>query len=160
MLVVHYIPSTALHDLQPSDPLPNKPDLSIADPYQQVTRAALIGLVVNLGLGVVKLIGGLVANSFALIADSVNSLADVFSTVVVLYALRIAQRPADKEHPYGHTRAEGIAASNVAILIVISALVVGWESIQRINAPHHFPPTWALWIAGINIVIKEALLPL
>ncbi len=126
-------------------------------PYQEVTRAASVGLVTNLALGVIKLVGGIVADSFALIADSVNSLGDVFTTIVVLYAVRVAQRPADREHPYGHTRAEGIAASNVAVLIVISALAVGWEAFQRINTQHSFPPVWALWIAGANILIKEAL---
>jgi cation diffusion facilitator family transporter len=128
-----------------------------ADSYRIVTRAAVLGLVVNLALGVVKLVGGIVGNSFALIADAVNSIGDVVTTVVVLFALRVAQRPADAEHPYGHTRAEGIAASNVALLVVISALFVGWEAIQRLTAQHDIPPAWTLWIAGANVLIKEGL---
>ncbi len=129
----------------------------MANVYAQVTRAAVLGLVVNLLLGVVKLIGGVIGNSFALIADAINSLGDVVATVVVLFALRVAQRPADAEHPYGHTRAEGIAASNVALLIIVSALFVGWEAIQRIDGPHDIPPTWTLWVAGFNVLIKEGL---
>jgi len=125
--------------------------------YQEVTRAALLGLVVNLTLGLAKLIGGVVGSSFALIADAVNSLGDVVPTLVVLYAFRVAQLPADAEHPYGHTRAEGIAASNVAVLIIVSALLVGWEAIERITTPHDVPPVWTLWIAGANVLIKEAL---
>lgn len=125
--------------------------------YQEVTRAALLGLVVNLTLGLAKLIGGVVGSSFALIADAVNSLGDVVTTLVVLYAFRVAQQPADAEHPYGHTRAEGIAASNVAVLIIVSALLVGWEAVQRITIPHDVPPVWTLWIAGANVLIKEAL---
>lgn len=125
--------------------------------YQEVTRAALLGLVVNLTLGLAKLIGGVVGSSFALIADAVNSLGDVVTTLVVLYAFRVAQQPADAEHPYGHTRAEGIAASNVAVLIIVSALLVGWEAVQRITTPHDLPPVWTLWIAGANVIIKEAL---
>ncbi|QDU57215.1 cation diffusion facilitator family transporter [Aeoliella mucimassa] len=127
------------------------------DPYREVTRAAQIGLAANLGLGIVKLIGGIVGHSFALVADSVNSLGDSISTLVVLYALKVAQRPPDKEHPYGHSRAEGIAASNVALLVVLSAVVVGWEAIRRFGVAHELPPTWTLWIAGSNVVIKEAL---
>ncbi|NQV25956.1 MAG: cation transporter [Rhodopirellula sp.] len=130
---------------------------SISRIYAEVTRAAVIGLVVNLLLGVVKLIGGIVGNSFALLADAVNSIGDVVTTIVVLFALRVAQRPADAEHPYGHTRAEGIAASNVALLVIFSALFVGWEAVQRITVQHDIPPTWTLWIAGVNVVIKEVL---
>lgn len=130
---------------------------TVAELYQQVTRAAYLGLFVNLVLGVVKLVGGIIGHSFALIADSVNSLGDVVTTVVVLIAFRVAQRPADAEHPYGHTRAEGIAASNVALLIIVSALAVGWEAIQRLHVPHGSPPVWTLWIAGLNVVIKEGL---
>ncbi|HVJ85477.1 MAG TPA: cation diffusion facilitator family transporter [Caulifigura sp.] len=125
--------------------------------YQQVWRAAWLGLVVNLTLGLAKLIGGIVGDSFALISDSVNSLGDVVATVVVLIAVRIAQQPADDEHPYGHTRAEAIAASTVAVLIMVSALGIGWEAIQRLTLIHSLPEAWTLWIAGINVVIKEWL---
>lgn len=117
----------------------------------------MLGLVVNLLLGVVKLVGGIVGSSFALISDAVNSLGDVFMSLVVLYALRIAQRPPDPEHPYGHTRAEAIAGSNVALLVIVSALLVGWEAIQRINVQHPLPPVWTLWIATGNVLIKEAM---
>ena len=77
--------------------------------------------------------------------------------MVVLFALRVAQLPADDEHPYGHTRAEGIAATNVALIVIISALLVGREAIERFNTGHGIPPVWTLWIAGANIVIKEGL---
>ncbi len=126
-------------------------------PYREVTRAAILGLLVNLALGIVKLAGGIVGHSFALIADAVNSLGDVVTTLVVLFALRVAQRPADEEHPYGHTRAEGIAASNVALLIIISALLIGWEAIRRFPVQHEIPRAWTLWIAGANVLIKEGL---
>ena len=125
--------------------------------YLEVSRAAWLGLFVNLALGLAKLIGGIVGNSFALIADAVNSWGDVVATLVVLYSLRVAQRPADAEHPYGHTRAEGIAAATVSLLIIGSALVVGWEALQRIAMQHPIPPVWTLWIAGANVVIKEGL---
>ncbi len=136
----------------------NVGDQSNADSlYRDATQAALLGLVVNLVLGLVKLVGGIVGKSFALISDAVNSLGDVFASLVVLFGLRVAQRPADAEHPYGHTKAESIAGSNVALLIVISALIVGWEAVQRINVPHDLPPIWTLWIAGANVLIKESL---
>ena len=125
--------------------------------YREAIRAALLGLVVNLTLGIVKLVGGIAGGSFALISDAVNSLGDSLTSIVVLGALWYAQRPADQEHPYGHTRAEAVAASNVALLILISALFVGWEAISRLNTQHDIPPSWTLWIAGANVIIKEAL---
>jgi cation diffusion facilitator family transporter len=125
--------------------------------YRQASRAALIGLVINLMLGIAKLIGGIWGHSFALLSDAVNSLGDALTSIVVLFALRFAQRPADQEHPYGHTRAEAIAASNLAVLIILTALWIGWEAIQRIGVLHEIPPVWTLWIAAVNVVIKESL---
>lgn len=131
--------------------------LAASELYQEVTRAALLGLVVNLLLGTVKLVGGVLGSSFALIADAVNSIGDVVSTVVVLVALRVAQRPPDDEHPYGHSRAEAVAASNVALLVILSALWVGWEAIQRITLQHPIPPVWTLWIAAVSMLCQEGL---
>lgn len=130
---------------------------SSASLYRTATRATLLGLAVNSALGVVKLVGGLVGNSFALLSDAVNSLGDSLTSIVVLFALRVAQRPPDAEHPYGHTRAEGIAATNVAVVIILSALLVAWEALQRLGTPHAPPPVWTLWIAGLNVLIKESL---
>lgn len=125
--------------------------------YREAIRAALLGLGVNLILGLSKLVGGILGSSFALITDAVNSLGDSLMSVITLAALWYAQRPADSEHPYGHTRAEAVAASQVALLIVLSALYLGWESLSRLARPHDLPPVWTLWIAGANAVIKEAL---
>ncbi len=130
---------------------------SASELYREVTQAAALGLWANLLLGMVKLIGGIVGHSFALVADAVNSLGDVVATLAVLFALKVAQRPPDAEHPYGHTRAEGIAATNVALLVILSALLVGWEAIGRFSMEHEIPPVWTLWIAGANILIKEGL---
>jgi cation diffusion facilitator family transporter len=134
-----------------------KQPISVQSLYREVSQAAWLGLIVNLLLGIVKLIGGIIGQSFALIADAVNSIGDVVTTVIVLFALRVAQRPADDEHPYGHTRAEAIAASNVAILVMLSAVLVGWEAIQRIQTSHGIPAVWTLWIAAANVLIKEGL---
>ncbi len=117
----------------------------------------MLGLVVNVVLGTAKLVGGILGGSFALISDAVNSIGDSLSSIVVVFALVFAQRPADREHPYGHTRAESIAASNVALLMVLSALFVGWEALTRMSIQHDVPPVWTLWIAGANVLIKESL---
>jgi cation diffusion facilitator family transporter len=125
--------------------------------YREAFRAAALGLAVNGGLGAAKLVGGLAGRSFALLADAVNSLGDVITSAVVMFALWYAQRPADKEHPYGHTRAEAIAGSNVALLVLVSALLLGWEALQRFRVTHDPPPSWTLLIAGANVFIKESL---
>jgi cation diffusion facilitator family transporter len=125
--------------------------------YRSASRAALIGIVMNLALGAVKLCCGLFGESFALLSDAVNSLGDVFASAVVLFAFRVAQQPADEEHPYGHTRAEAIAGSNVALLVAVFAVMVGWEAVRRFAVEHPLPPSWTLWIAGANVVIKDAL---
>ncbi|MFO0892510.1 MAG: cation diffusion facilitator family transporter [Isosphaeraceae bacterium] len=128
------------------------------DLYHEVVWATGLGLAANLGLGCAKLLGGLFGHSYALISDAVNSLGDVFTSVAVLLALRVAQKPADAEHPYGHTRAEAIAGSNVAVVVIVSALLVGWGAIAGIAEPSdQQPPVWTLLIAGANVAIKEAL---
>jgi cation diffusion facilitator family transporter len=130
---------------------------TVAPIYRDVIRAAAFGLVVDMALGTIKLAGGLASGSFALLSDALNSIGDAVSTVVVLAALYFAQQPPDKEHPYGHTRAEAIAASNVALLIILSALWIGWESVWQLARPQQVPPDWTLWIAAANVLIKEGL---
>ena len=125
--------------------------------YRAAMRAAIIGLVINLLLGIVKLAGGVVSQSFALISDAVNSLGDVFTSCVIVGALHFAQRPPDAEHPYGHSRAEGIAATQVALLVFLSAVGVGWEAVRRLTLTHDVPPAWTLGLAAANAAIKEAL---
>ncbi|MFV1966166.1 MAG: cation diffusion facilitator family transporter [Pirellulaceae bacterium] len=125
--------------------------------YRDATRAAWVGLSINLVLGAVKLVGGIKASSFALLTDAFNSIGDSLASAVVLIALAVARRPADRQHPYGHTRAEAIAGSNVALLIVVTALYLGGEAVWRLPLEHEPPPGWTLWIAGANVIIKEAL---
>jgi cation diffusion facilitator family transporter len=125
--------------------------------YREAMQAASLGLAVNGVLAAAKLVGGLIGDSFALLADAMNSLGDVVTSAVVLFALWFAQRPADDEHPYGHTRAEAIAASYVALLVLVSALWLGVEAFGRIATTHSAPPAWTLALAGANVAIKEVL---
>lgn len=125
--------------------------------YRDARKAAWIGLAVNLFLAVIKLIAGLVGQSIALLADAVNSLGDTVTTTVVLVAMHVAKRPADEEHPYGHTRAEAIAGSSVAIVIAVVAVITIYQSFANWNAQHILPPIWTLWVAGGNVIIKETL---
>jgi cation diffusion facilitator family transporter len=131
--------------------------VNIHDLYRQSRRAAFWGIAVSLGLGFVKLAGGLFGHSVALMSDAVHSFGDALTSAAVLGALLWSQRPADREHPYGHTRAESVAASNVALLLVLSALGVAWESLRTLDEPSHQPKPYTLAIAAASIVLKEGL---
>jgi cation diffusion facilitator family transporter len=123
--------------------------------YRSAKTAAWAGLAVNLALAAVKLVAGIVGHSIALMADAVNSIGDGLTSVVLLYALGVAQRPADAEHPYGHSRAEPVAALSIAVLIGASAIGIAIESLRSLGTAHPVPPVWTLWIAAGNAVIKE-----
>jgi cation diffusion facilitator family transporter len=125
--------------------------------YRSAVRTAGAGLAINLTLGAVKLIGGIVGQSFALISDAVNSIGDSLGSVIVLFALRVAQKPPDPDHPYGHTRAEAVAGLSVSWIIAFSAVAVGWEAVSHMFDRHSSPAAWTLWIAAANVVIKELL---
>jgi cation diffusion facilitator family transporter len=125
--------------------------------YREAVQAVWLGLGVNLALGVAKLVGGLLGHSFAMLSDAVNSLGDVVTSAAVVFAFHVAQKPPDAEHPYGHTRAEAIAGSYVALLVLVSAVWVGIEAIGHLGVVHPAPPLWTLAIAGANVLIKEAL---
>ncbi len=127
--------------------------------YDEAVFAMRLGLGVNAVLGAAKLAGGLLGGSRAMVSDAVNSLGDVFTSAAVLTALHVAQKPADAEHPYGHTRAEAVAGSNAAVLVIVSALMVGWETARAfsLNPTIPAPPWWTLAIAGGNVAVKEGL---
>jgi cation diffusion facilitator family transporter len=131
--------------------------VSIQDLYGQSRRAAFASLAVALGLGVAKLAGGLLGHSVALLSDAVHSLGDSLASASVLGALLWAQQPADREHPYGHTRAESVAGANIALLLILSAFWVGWEALSTLGEPAPAPEAYTLIIAAASIVCNEAL---
>ncbi len=125
--------------------------------YRDASRAAGIGLVVNATLVVIKVVGGVWTGSAALMADAVNSMGDVASSIVVRAALWVAQRDADEDHPYGHTKAESIAGLTVALLIVFSAGVLAVETVRTIGYPLHAAAASAAWVSLAVALIKESL---
>jgi cation diffusion facilitator family transporter len=129
----------------------------IEDLYRQSRSAAIAGLAVAVILGAAKLAGGLWGNSIALLSDAVHSLGDALASAAVWGALLWAQRPADREHPYGHMRAEAVAGSNVALLLILSALVVGWEALRTLAEPSEPPEAFTLVIAAASALLNEGL---
>lgn len=125
--------------------------------HQQGIRAALLGVFVNLALGVIKIATGILGESYALIADGIESVADVLSSLVVMGGLHISARPADENHPYGHGKAEPLAGVIVALMLMAAALWIVWSSLAEIRQPHHAPAPFTLVVLGIVIVVKTLL---
>ena len=127
--------------------------------YGKAQFAAAIGLVANGVLGLAKITGGTLGRSSALVADGVHSLSDCGTSVAALIGLKVAAKPPDKGHPYGHGRAESITGKVVAIILIIIAVILAWNSASRLLRPHEYsaPFLGALLIAGASILIKEGL---
>jgi hypothetical protein len=109
-------------------------------------RSSLLGIVINLALALVKCLTGLIGHSFALLADGVESFLDVISSSVVYYGLRLAIKPPDKDHPYGHGKADPIAAAVVGVAMIAAAFGIAAESINLIRTPHKLPQAYTLWV--------------
>lgn len=134
-----------------------QPYAEVSDRAGQGMRAALTGVLVNAGLAIVKIISGVVGNSYALIADGIESTLDIFSTTVVLSGLKIAARPPDANHPFGHGKAEPLAALVVALGLLGAALGLVIQSIREILTPHHSPAPFTLLVLLLVVASKELL---
>ena len=120
-------------------------------------RLALLGIVVNALLAAGKLTAGVFGQSFALVADAVESLVDIAGSVVVWSAMRYGSKPADAEHPFGHGKIEPMAAMAVAMVIVLVGIWVAIESVRQIITPHSVPRPYTLIVLVVVIVVKESL---
>ena len=120
-------------------------------------RVALLGLVINVVLASVKIVAGVVGHAYVLIADGMESALDVAGSIVIWGGLTVAARPPDRTHPYGHGKAEPIAALVVAICVLAAAIGLAIESVREILTPHHGPAPFTLAILVVVIVIKEFL---
>ncbi|MGV0831137.1 cation diffusion facilitator family transporter [Empedobacter brevis] len=109
----------------------------------------------SLGLAIIKWLAGFFGNSFALIADAIESTTDIFSSVLVLLGIKYSKRPADDNHPYGHGRIEPLVTFIVVIFLVISATVIAHQSIINLKTPHELPEAWTLFVLGAIILWKE-----
>ncbi len=125
---------------------------------RSIIIATWIGIIVNLLLTVIKAIGGILAGSRALVADALHSASDVVSSIVVLFAVKIANKPPDEEHPYGHGKAEGVASIIVALLLIVVGVEISISSVKVFFGEiPEAPGMIALVILIISIVIKEIL---
>lgn len=124
---------------------------------QRSLRATFTGLGVNVVLAITKFLAGVVGHSHALVADAVESLADVASSLVVWRGLAVAAEPADEDHPYGHGKAEPIAAAVVSLMLLGAASWIIVQALVEIAQPHQRPAPFTLVVLVGVIVVKEAL---
>jgi cation diffusion facilitator family transporter len=120
-------------------------------------KTTLTGIIVSTILAVIKALGGIFGNSYALIADAIESTTDIVTSALLYIGLTWSSKPADKEHPYGHGKAEALIALGIALALVIAAIIIGVESIHNIRTPHKSPKAFTLIILGGVILTKEIL---
>jgi len=114
-------------------------------------------IAINLVLALIKISTGVLGNSYALIADGIESTADIFSSLIVFGGLQLSSRPPDEDHPYGHGKAESLAGMIVALFLIGAAILIAVQSIREIRTPHHAPAWYTLVVLGLIIIIKEWL---
>ncbi len=122
---------------------------------QTAIRTTYFSIIGNTALALVKGLAGFYGNSYALIADAIESTTDIFASILVLLGFKYAKRPADENHPYGHGKIEPLITFAVAAFLVVSATIIAYESIHNIRTPHKIPESWTLIILGIIIIWKE-----
>ena len=114
-------------------------------------------IAINLVLALIKISTGVIGNSYALIADGIESTSDIFSSLIVLSGLQISSKPADQSHPYGHGKAESLAALAVAIFLIGAGILIAIQARREILSPQQAPAWYTLPILAVIIVVKEGL---
>jgi cation diffusion facilitator family transporter len=134
-------------------PIANDP----ASNMQSGARVALAGMAVNVAFAAAKISAGLFGNSYVLIADGIESALDIAGSFVIWGGLKFAARPPDETHPYGHGKAEPMAAGIVAMGVIFAAIGLAVQSVREIFTPHHGPAPFTLIVLIVVIVVKEFL---
>ncbi|WP_042345677.1 cation diffusion facilitator family transporter [Bacillus massiliigorillae] len=127
------------------------------DRFQQAEFAAMVGIVGNVALAIIKGIVGVMSHSKALIADAVHSASDVIGSLAVYVGLKAAKQPPDEDHPYGHGKAESIAAIIVAVLLFLVGIKIGKSSLESFFTVVEPPKSMALYVIILSIIVKEAM---
>lgn len=122
---------------------------------QTAIKATYFSIIGNTSMAIIKGLAGFFGNSYALIADAIESTTDIFASFLVLFGIKYSNRPADKNHPYGHGRAEPLITFLVVGFLITSATIIAYESIVNIRTPHQLPKPWTLLVLGAIIIWKE-----
>ena len=122
---------------------------------ETAVKATYFSIVGNISLALIKGLAGFFGNSYALIADAIESTTDIFASLLVLFGIKYSNKPADENHPYGHGRAEPLITFLVVGFLITSATIIAYESIIHIGTPHELPESWTLIVLGAIIIWKE-----
>lgn len=122
---------------------------------QTAIKTTYFSIIGNTALALIKGLTGYFGNSYALIADAIESTTDIFASFLVLFGIKYSNRPADKNHPYGHGRAEPLITFLVVGFLITSATIIAYESIINISTPHDLPKPYTLIVLGAIIIWKE-----
>ena len=122
---------------------------------QSAVQATYFSIIGNTCLAIIKGLAGFFGNSYALIADAIESTTDIFASLLVLFGIKYSNKPADDNHPYGHGRAEPLITFLVVGFLITSATVIAYESILNIQKPHDLPKSWTLYVLASIILWKE-----
>lgn len=120
-------------------------------------RTTLIGILVSAALALVKALGGIFGHSYALVADAIESGSDVLTSTMLWFGLRWSMRPPDKNHPYGHGKAEALVAVGISMALLLAALLIVRNSVVNIQEPHLAPASYTLVILLVVVLVKEGL---
>jgi cation diffusion facilitator family transporter len=122
---------------------------------QTAIKATYFSIIGNTCLAIVKGLAGFFGNSYALIADAIESTTDIFASLLVLFGIKYSNKPADENHPYGHGRAEPLITFLVVGFLITTATIIAYESIYNIQTPHELPKKWTLIVLAVIILWKE-----
>lgn len=131
--------------------------LSEKDRFKQAEFAAMVGVVGNIILAILKGVVGVISESRALVADAVHSASDVAGSLAVFIGVRAAKQPPDEDHPYGHGKAESIAAIIVAVLLFLVGIEIGKSSFESFFEDIEAPKTLAIYAVVLSIIVKESM---
>jgi len=120
-------------------------------------KTVITGILVNASLAAIKITTGLLGHSYALVADGIESINDVLSSLVVFVGIKVAARPPDENHPYGHGKAEQLAALFSALSLLTAGGVIAWQSVENIIQRHSAPAWFTLPVLVVVVVAKELM---
>ena len=132
-------------------------DKSVTDASRRGIRATQLAVLVNTCLASIKLVAGLVGHTYALVADAVESTADILSSTIVWGGLRVASKDPDDAYPFGYGKAEPLAAAVVSLMLLGAAVGIALEAVSEIQTPHRSPAPWTLGVLVAVVLVKWTL---
>jgi len=123
--------------------------------YAKAKKTIVLSLLGNICFAILKAFVGIIGNSYALIADAIESISDVFTTIIIMLGFKYASKPADEDYPYGHGKIEPLVTFIVVLCLIGAAIFIAYESIQNIATPHPLPKVFTLYFLAVVIFVKE-----